>query len=134
MVKRKYSVLYLSKLKIKMCAIYCFIVSPVKETNRTNDAKYSNFRIFFFFLEIQVRNVDVDPHWMLHVVIKLKQDICLSSWVQCFGVWVLGSVLFTGVQSVHVTKWTMSRPYQQKDEHEYCCFLGMTCVFFSVCN
>lgn len=32
-----------------MCAIYCFIVSPVKETNRTNDAKYSNFRIFFFF-------------------------------------------------------------------------------------
>lgn len=47
-----------------MCAIYCFIVSPVKETNRTNDAKYSNFRIFFFFffLEIQVRNVDVDPH------------------------------------------------------------------------
>lgn len=46
-----------------MCAIYCFIVSPVKETNRKNDAKYSNFRIFFFFfLEIQVRNVDVDPH------------------------------------------------------------------------
>lgn len=32
-----------------MCAIYCFIVSPVKETNRKNDAKYSNFRIFFFF-------------------------------------------------------------------------------------
>lgn len=92
---------------------YLLLYCQSCEMNRTNDAKYSNFRIsllfffFFFPLEIQVRNVDVDPHWMLHVVIKLKQDACLSSWVQCFGVWVLGSMLFTGVQLVYVTRWTI---------------------------
>lgn len=70
--------------------------------------------------------MDADPQWIVHTVIKLKEDSHRSSWIN-----VLGSMLFTGVQ-LYVQ---ISKAYEDRiKQHDYCCLLGMTCMFFSLCK